>query len=167
MRETDLASLNSHTVCFSPVVDKRSRSSVQKEYFETHSSLIFKWDCWVSHVCKSSAVDRRTLGTNLALWWEEVQLLRLVSCGTLEGDGIGSDSDLQCSLGSVLCMPLCLCEGGFLCNSFFKAPGIGRGGCVYGDAGDKQQIEKIWGIVNMSSLHMTVGKKSALILVVQ
>lgn len=55
----------------------------------------------------------------------------------------------------------------FLTQFFFKAPGMGRGGCVYEDAGDKHQIGRMQGIANTSSLHMIAGKKSALILIVQ
>lgn len=51
---------------------------------------------------------------------------------------------------------LCLME---ISSVFSKAPGVGGGGCVYKDAGDKQKIGKDEGeIVNMSSLHIISGK---------
>lgn len=141
-------------MCFLVVVDHQYR-----EYFETHSSLIFKWDCSVSHVCKSSAFGMRTLGINLALWRERqrVQLLSLVSCGALREMAAASDEFLQflrVLRAESAC--LCLCAG-----DFFSPPQSSRDGwrwlCLERCWWQAENWER-WGIVNTSSLYNVLGK---------
>lgn len=73
-----------------------------------------------------------------------------------EGDGAASESDPSVPRAGRACLSVSVLE--VLTQFFFKAPGMGRGGCVYEDAGDKHQIGRIQGIANTSSLHMIVGK---------
>lgn len=99
--------------------------------FKTQSSLIFKWDCGVSNVCKSSALGMKTPGINLTLWRER--------------QGSASESGLRWLPSGTCLQPVTMLNGSqrstvsasvfTTAPSLCRSPGMGTCGCVYKDAG--------------------------------
>ena len=138
--ETDSASLNSHTQYAFPQLLIRKVGHQYRKHFKTHLSLIFKWECWVSHVSKGSAIGMSTLGINLALWRGTQN--QASEPGLLWGTSgrCFSSEDFIWFHRVVWAGGACLFDGGLFSDPFLELQGS-IAWCVYKDAAAAKSLQ--------------------------